>query len=78
MLQGLFISRGLSAKTHDESLTHLGQDFIMQGTVDKRFGRFFTRLPEFIVLYTIFETDLSKAMLQLATVDSKVVAEFFE
>lgn len=46
MLQGLFISRGLSAKTHDGSLTHLGQDFIMQGTVDKRFGRFFARMVQ--------------------------------
>jgi len=46
MLQGLFISRGLSAKTHDGSLTHLGQDFIMPGTVDKRFGRFFARMVQ--------------------------------
>ena len=46
MLQGLFISRGLSAKSHDGSLTHLGQDFIMQGIVDKKFGRFFARMVQ--------------------------------
>lgn len=46
ILQGLFISRGLSAKTHDGSLTHLGQDFIMQGMVDKKFGRFFARMVQ--------------------------------
>lgn len=41
ILQALFISKGLSAKTHDGSLTHLGQDFIMPGLIDKKFGRFF-------------------------------------
>ncbi len=46
MLQGLFISHGLSAKSHDGSLTHLGQDFIMQGIVDKKFGRFFSRMVQ--------------------------------
>ena len=46
ILQGLFISRGLSAKSHDGSLTHLGQDFIMKGMVDKRFGRFFSRMVQ--------------------------------
>ena len=46
ILQGLFISNGLSAKTHDGSLTHLGQDFIMQGMVDKKFGRFFARMVQ--------------------------------
>lgn len=46
ILQGLFISRGLSAKTHDGSLTHLGQDFIMKGVVDKKFGRFFARMVQ--------------------------------
>ena len=46
MLQGLFISRDLSAKTHDGSLTHLGQDFIMTGEIDKKFGRFFARMVQ--------------------------------
>lgn len=46
MLQGLFISRGLSAKSHDGSLTHLGQDFILTGEIDKKFGRFFARMVQ--------------------------------
>lgn len=46
MLQALFISRGLSAKSHDGSLTHLGQDFILKGLIDKKFGRFFARMVQ--------------------------------
>ena len=46
MLQALFISRGVSAKSHDGSLTHLGQDFILSGEVDKKFGRFFSRMVQ--------------------------------
>ena len=46
ILQALFISKGLSAKTHDGSLTHLGQDFIMPGLIDKKFGRFFARMVQ--------------------------------
>lgn len=46
MLQGLFISRGLSAKSHGGSLTHLGQDFILTGEIDKKFGRFFARMVQ--------------------------------
>lgn len=46
MLQALFISRGLSAKSHDGSLTHLGQDFILKGQIDKKFGRFFARMVQ--------------------------------
>ena len=46
ILQGLFISHGVSAKTHDGSLTHLGQDFIMQGTIDKKLGRFYARMVQ--------------------------------
>ena len=46
MLQGLFISRGMSAKSHDGSLTHSGQDFILSGQVDKKFGRFFARMVQ--------------------------------
>jgi len=46
MLQGLFISRDLSAKSHDGSLTHLGQDFILPGLIDKKFGRFFARMVQ--------------------------------
>ena len=46
MLQALFISRGVSAKSHDGTLTHLGQDFILSGEVDKKFGRFFSRMVQ--------------------------------
>ena len=46
MLQGLFIAHGLSAKSHDGSLTHLGQDFILSGLIDKKFGRFFARMVQ--------------------------------
>lgn len=46
ILQALFISRGVSAKTHDGSLTHLGQDFILSGEIDKKFGRFFSRMVQ--------------------------------
>ena len=46
MLQGLFIAHDLSAKSHDGSLTHLGQDFILTGLVDKKFGRFFARMVQ--------------------------------
>ena len=46
MLQALFISRGISAKSHDGSLTHLGQDFIISGQIDKKFGRFFSRMVQ--------------------------------
>lgn len=46
ILQGLFISRGLSAKSHEGSLTHLGQSFILPGLVDKKFGRFFARMVQ--------------------------------
>ena len=46
ILQALFVSKGLSAKTHDGSLTHLGQDFIMPGLIDKKFGRFFARMVQ--------------------------------
>ena len=44
ILQALFISRGISTKTHDGVLTHLGQDFIMQGLLEKKYGRFYARM----------------------------------
>lgn len=46
ILQALFISRGISAKSHDGSLTHLGQEFILNGQIDKKFGRFFSRMVQ--------------------------------
>lgn len=46
MLQALFISRDISAKTHDGSLTYLGQRFILPGLIDKKFGRFFARMVQ--------------------------------
>lgn len=44
MLQALFISRGIPAKSHEGSLTQLGQQFIMPGLLDKKYGRFFSRM----------------------------------
>ncbi len=46
MLQALFISRGISAKSHDGSLTYLGKYFILPGEVEKKFGRFFARMVQ--------------------------------
>lgn len=46
MLQGLLISRCIATKTHDGVLTRLGQDFILPGTIDKKFGRFFARMVQ--------------------------------
>ena len=46
ILQALFISRGISAKSHDGSLTHLGQEFVLNGQIDKKFGRFFSRMVQ--------------------------------
>lgn len=44
MLQALFISRGIPAKSHEGSLTQLGQQFILTGQLDKKYGRFFSRM----------------------------------
>ena len=44
MVQAAFISRGISTKTHDGCLTELGKSFILTGELDKKFGRFFSRM----------------------------------
>lgn len=44
MLQALFISRGVSTKSHDGSLAELGKQFILPRLLDRKFGRFFARM----------------------------------
>ena len=44
MVQAAFISRGISTKTHEGSLTELGKNFILTGELDKKYGRFFSRM----------------------------------
>ncbi len=36
ILQALFISKGISAKSHDGSLSYLGKNFILSGEIDKK------------------------------------------
>ena len=44
MVHALFISKGISTKTHDGTLSELGKHFILTGQLDKKFGRFFARM----------------------------------
>lgn len=44
MVHAAFINRGILTKTHDGTLTELGKNFIMTGLLDKKFGRFFSRM----------------------------------
>ena len=44
MVQAVFINRGIVTRTHDGTLTELGKNFILTGQVDKKFGRFFSRM----------------------------------
>ena len=44
MVQAAFIARGISTKTHDGCLTELGKNFILTGELEKKFGRFFSRM----------------------------------
>ena len=44
MVQAAFISRGISTKTHEGSLTELGKNFILTGELDKKYGRFYSRM----------------------------------
>ena len=44
MVQAAFISRGISTKTHEGCLTELGKNFILTGELDKKYGRFFSRM----------------------------------
>lgn len=44
MVHALFITKGISTKTHDGTLSELGKHFILTGQLDKKFGRFFARM----------------------------------
>lgn len=44
IVQAAFISRGISTRTHDGCLTELGKKFILTGELDKKYGRFFSRM----------------------------------
>ena len=44
MVHALFITKGISTKTHDGTLSELGKHFILTGKLDKKFGRFFARM----------------------------------
>lgn len=44
MVHAVFISRGITTKTHDGTLTELGKHFILTGQLDKKYGRFYARM----------------------------------
>ncbi len=44
MVHAIFITKGITTKTHDGTLTELGKNFIVTGLLDKRFGRFYARM----------------------------------
>lgn len=44
MVHAAFITRGITTKTHDGTLTELGKNFVLTGKLDKKFGRFFARM----------------------------------
>lgn len=44
MVHATFITRGIATKTHDGTLTELGKNFIITGRLDKKYGRFFSRM----------------------------------
>ena len=44
MVHAAFITRGITTKTHDGTLTELGRNFILPGLLDKKYGRFFARM----------------------------------
>ena len=44
MVHAAFITRGISTKTHDGTLTELGKNFILTGQLDKKYGRFYARM----------------------------------
>lgn len=44
MVHAVFITRGISTKTHDGTLSELGRNFVLTGQLDKKFGRFFARM----------------------------------
>lgn len=44
MVHAAFITRGISTKSHDGTLSELGKNFILPGLLDKKFGRFYSRM----------------------------------
>lgn len=44
MVHAAFIIHGISTKTHEGTLTELGKNFILTGMLDKKFGRFYSRM----------------------------------
>ena len=44
IVHAAFITRGITTKTHDGTLTELGRNFILPGLLDKKYGRFFARM----------------------------------
>lgn len=44
MVHAVFITRGISTKTHDGTLTELGKNFILTGLLDRKYGRFYARM----------------------------------
>ena len=44
MVHAAFITRGIATKSHDGTLTELGKNFILTGKLDKKFGRFYSRM----------------------------------
>ena len=44
MVHAAFITRGIATKTHDGTLTELGKNFVLTGQLDKKYGRFFSRM----------------------------------
>ena len=44
IVHAIFITRGITTKTHDGTLTELGKHFILTGQLDKKYGRFYARM----------------------------------
>ena len=44
IVRAAFIPKGIATKTHDGTLTELGKNFILPGLIDKKYGRFFSRM----------------------------------
>ena len=44
MVHAVFITHGISTKSHDGTLTELGKNFILTGMLDRKFGRFYARM----------------------------------
>ena len=44
IVHAAFIPLGITAKTHEGTLTELGKNFVMTDKLDKKYGRFFSRM----------------------------------